>query len=107
MNVVDPVPTTLAPTYRCPAHWSSYGNNCYFIFMTSSLNYDDAEAKCTSLGGDLASVHSSNENSFIMSLARDSKHDILLYIQIVPPKKKKKNDNQTFSIKNFQNCELT
>ena len=74
--------------------------------MTSSLNYDDAEAKCTSLGGDLASVHSSNENSFIMSLARDSKHDILFkYTDCSPPpkKKKKKNYNRTFSINKFQN----
>ena len=77
MNVLDPPVTTLGPGYRCPAGWSGFGDNCYFMYTLSKLSYSDVQQKCKDLGGDLASIHSDNENSFILALAHESKRFLL------------------------------
>lgn len=43
------------------------------MYTLSKLSYSDVQQKCKDLGGDLASIHDLNENSFVQALARDSK----------------------------------
>ena len=53
---------------ECPSDWSEYGNNCYKFFM-ENMNWANAESHCTEQGGHLASVHSDQENEFILGLS--------------------------------------
>ncbi|XP_051787822.1 lectin-like isoform X3 [Erpetoichthys calabaricus] len=53
----------------CEPGWVSYSNKCYQYFPMRKA-WIDAELYCISLGGNLASVHSSIANQFITSLIR-------------------------------------
>ncbi|XP_063953416.1 macrophage mannose receptor 1-like isoform X1 [Lytechinus pictus] len=66
-DVVDPVPTTIPPGYRCRNGWAPYGDNCYYVQIATG-NYNQAVSQCRALGAELVSIHDANENSFIQSL---------------------------------------
>ncbi|XP_039631878.1 lectin-like [Polypterus senegalus] len=55
----------------CEPGWTSYFSDCYQYFPMPKT-WIDAELYCVSLGGNLASVHSSGDNHFITSLIRRS-----------------------------------
>ncbi|XP_041458722.1 macrophage mannose receptor 1-like isoform X2 [Lytechinus variegatus] len=80
MEVRDPPITTLGPGFRCPQGWSGYGDSCYFMYVQSKLTYSEIQQKCQDLGGDLASIHDINENSFIQALARENGMDVEFWI---------------------------
>ncbi|XP_033485867.1 galactose-specific lectin nattectin-like [Epinephelus lanceolatus] len=48
----------------CPPDWTQFGSRCY-LFNYIIKPWIDAEAVCISLGGNLASVHSADENAFL------------------------------------------
>ncbi|KAK2890968.1 hypothetical protein QQF64_007116 [Cirrhinus molitorella] len=48
----------------CETGWQQFGRNC-FKFFSNPMPWMDAELQCLSYGGNLASVHSHNENAFI------------------------------------------
>ncbi|XP_051782408.1 ladderlectin-like [Erpetoichthys calabaricus] len=51
----------------CPYFWEAFNGTCYTYF-DQQLRYDDAKDVCRRAGGNLASVHSAEENQFILSL---------------------------------------
>ena len=51
----------------CPTGWIPFSSNCYKLF-TEHLMWKNAEEKCNEAGGKLASVHSPEENMFILSM---------------------------------------
>ncbi|KAL3975124.1 hypothetical protein ACER0C_023750 [Sarotherodon galilaeus] len=51
----------------CPPGWTWFGGRC-FIFNSSQKNWTDAESSCETLGGHLASFHSTAEYTFIREL---------------------------------------
>ncbi|XP_051781994.1 ladderlectin-like [Erpetoichthys calabaricus] len=51
----------------CPYFWEAFNGTCYSYF-DQQLRYDDAKDVCRRAGGNLASVHSAEENQFILSL---------------------------------------
>ncbi|CAI5648894.1 unnamed protein product [Oreochromis niloticus] len=51
----------------CPPGWTWFGGRC-FIFKSSMKNWPDAERSCETLGGHLASFHSTAEYTFIREL---------------------------------------
>ncbi|XP_061441866.1 LOW QUALITY PROTEIN: macrophage mannose receptor 1-like [Rhineura floridana] len=51
---------------KCPEGWISYAGHCYKIHRETTL-WNDALALCRKDGGDLASIHSVEEYSFIIS----------------------------------------
>uniref|UniRef100_A0A3Q3KI97 C-type lectin domain-containing protein n=1 Tax=Monopterus albus TaxID=43700 RepID=A0A3Q3KI97_MONAL len=50
----------------CPSHWVPYGGNCYYLVRDKKM-WRDALAACHREGGDLASIHNIEEQSFIIS----------------------------------------
>ncbi|XP_066921242.1 lymphocyte antigen 75-like isoform X2 [Clytia hemisphaerica] len=75
-------PTEVVPRDKgyCERGWELYGNSCYKFELEQGheKNFKDALAYCKSLKGDLASVHSSYENAWILSHAHA--HTVNLYI---------------------------
>uniref|UniRef100_A0A3P8PCD2 Uncharacterized protein n=1 Tax=Astatotilapia calliptera TaxID=8154 RepID=A0A3P8PCD2_ASTCA len=53
----------------CPSGWTWFGGRC-FIVNSSLKNWTDAESSCQTLGGNLASFHSTAEYTFIRELTR-------------------------------------
>nr|XP_024653981.1 uncharacterized protein LOC101472202 [Maylandia zebra] len=53
----------------CPAGWTWFGGRC-FILNSSLKTWTDAESSCQTLGGNLASFHSTAEYTFIRELTR-------------------------------------
>ncbi|XP_034551047.1 galactose-specific lectin nattectin-like isoform X2 [Notolabrus celidotus] len=51
----------------CPPGWTQFGSRC-FIFHRSAKRWVDAESHCIKIGGNLASIHSSEENYFLNNL---------------------------------------
>ncbi|XP_010904068.2 macrophage mannose receptor 1 [Esox lucius] len=65
--------TTLAPAHIsidqptfCPNHWIPYAGHCYYLERTKTM-WREALAACHKDGGDLASIHNIEEQSFIIS----------------------------------------
>ncbi|XP_053174063.1 galactose-specific lectin nattectin-like [Scomber japonicus] len=52
---------------RCPSGWTQFGSRC-FIFHRHGRTWNDAENLCISIGGNLASIHSADENAFLSDL---------------------------------------
>ncbi|KAL7876141.1 hypothetical protein AOLI_G00111040 [Acnodon oligacanthus] len=52
---------------QCQNGWSQFGSRCFSIFTTSTT-WSASEQNCVNMGGHLASVHSSQEYSFIQAL---------------------------------------
>uniref|UniRef100_A0A3Q4H4G4 Type-2 ice-structuring protein-like n=1 Tax=Neolamprologus brichardi TaxID=32507 RepID=A0A3Q4H4G4_NEOBR len=69
---------TTASDYRfnmssgCPHGWSRFNLRC-FVYVPRSMSWGQAERNCKSMGGHLASVHSSDEYRHIQKLTGD--HD--------------------------------
>jgi len=60
-----PPKTTVAPG-SCPNGWKYYaGSNKCFTALTTPGNYTGVNASCVAMGGQLASIHSDAENTFI------------------------------------------
>lgn len=61
--------------FVCSATWcdgSVYNDNSCFKYFSTKENHDNAEAFCQSWGGNLATITSSEENSFVQSLTAGS-----------------------------------
>lgn len=50
----------------CPKQWVPYAGNCYYL-QRNKMMWRDALAACHKDGGDLASIHNIEEQSFIFS----------------------------------------
>ncbi|XP_035850138.1 neurocan core protein [Sander lucioperca] len=61
----------------CPEDWSRLGNRC-FAFIDSPKTWSEAEDYCLFEGGNLASVHSNEENNFIQILTKEDTHEFPL-----------------------------
>ncbi|XP_039674804.1 galactose-specific lectin nattectin-like isoform X2 [Perca fluviatilis] len=48
----------------CPPGWTQFGSRC-FAFYTETKSWIDAENFCISAGGNLASIHSDEEQTFL------------------------------------------
>ncbi|XP_061094630.1 macrophage mannose receptor 1-like isoform X1 [Conger conger] len=53
------------PNY-CPSNWVPYAGHCYFLQRTKKI-WSDALSACHKEGGDLASIHNIEEQSFVIS----------------------------------------
>ncbi|XP_029003075.1 macrophage mannose receptor 1 [Betta splendens] len=60
----------------CPSQWVPYGGNCYYLDRTKRM-WKDALATCHKEGADLASIHSIEEQSFIISQSGYLPTDVL------------------------------
>ena len=52
----------------CPSGWQEFESNCYLV-VENYWTWDKAEIDCSLKGGNLASIHSAAERSFVNSLA--------------------------------------
>ena len=71
-----PPPTPMPPTYGCSGDWRSYNGYCY-KFNDYWEVYAEAQQRCRDDKAELVSIHSLNENNFVMSYVYDGKHIIL------------------------------
>ncbi|KAK7933322.1 hypothetical protein WMY93_004218 [Mugilogobius chulae] len=53
----------------CAEGWTKFGSRC-FKLINEKITWFDAEKSCHSLGANLASIHSAEENSFITDLIK-------------------------------------
>ncbi|XP_078118879.1 galactose-specific lectin nattectin-like isoform X2 [Sander vitreus] len=60
-SIVLPAASGQAP---CPPGWTQFGSRC-FAFHIQTKSWPDAENFCISTGGNLASIHSDEENTFL------------------------------------------
>ncbi|ESO94148.1 hypothetical protein LOTGIDRAFT_161348 [Lottia gigantea] len=67
-SFTNPVITqTTASSLPCPTAWKSYQGYCYKAFTSQKSNqqsWTEALTSCQSLGGDLASIHKAEQESF-------------------------------------------
>ncbi|XP_071316033.1 ladderlectin [Trachinotus anak] len=63
------VPNCGGKEYYCPYGWTYFGKKC-FIFIDTPKTWTEAEIYCLFEGANLASIHSYEENHFVMSLTR-------------------------------------
>ncbi len=66
----------------CPSHWVPYAGNCYYLERSKKM-WRDALAACHKEGGDLASIHHIEEQSFIISQSGYCKCDLLVFTTII------------------------
>jgi len=52
---------------RCDPEWAMFGSSCYKPFQ-EMMTFDAAEDKCVSEGGHVSSIHSDEENAFVVQL---------------------------------------
>jgi len=55
--------------FDCPQNWSKFGRSC-FLYSNSGVNWNKAVANCQGSKGYLTSVHSAEENQFILGLTK-------------------------------------
>ncbi|XP_053272230.1 ladderlectin [Pleuronectes platessa] len=60
--------------FSCPPGWSHFTERC-FKFIDTSKMWVEAEIYCQFEGANLASIHSHEENTFVMSLTRGRTHE--------------------------------
>ncbi|XP_040023036.2 macrophage mannose receptor 1 [Gasterosteus aculeatus] len=72
---LPPPPNKDQPSF-CPSHWVPYGGNCYYLQRKKEM-WKDALAACHKDGGDLASIHNIEEQSFILSQSGYLPTDVL------------------------------
>lgn len=53
--------------FDCDDGWQKFENSCYKMFI-GKKNWMDAESECVKNGAHLTSIHSANENAFVMKL---------------------------------------
>ncbi|XP_072234626.1 macrophage mannose receptor 1 [Leuresthes tenuis] len=70
-----PPPQIKAPSF-CPSHWVPYAGSCYYLERNKKM-WKDALAACHKEGGDLASIHNIEEQSFIISQSGYKPTDVL------------------------------
>ncbi|XP_047424697.1 macrophage mannose receptor 1 [Mugil cephalus] len=70
-----PAPQITGPSF-CPSHWVPYAGNCYYLDRNKKM-WKDALAACRKEGGDLASIHNIEEQSFILSQSGYLPTDVL------------------------------
>jgi mannose receptor, C type len=63
--------TTSTAVTSCPEDWEAFNGHCYFWASEENVVWDLAEFICLSKGGYLASVHSEEEQEFVLSLVGD------------------------------------
>ncbi|KAI4793172.1 hypothetical protein KUCAC02_032886 [Chaenocephalus aceratus] len=51
----------------CPSFWFSFNGRCYKYFNTE-MTWPEAEFNCVSQGGNLVSIHSTEEENFVKYL---------------------------------------
>jgi len=56
------------PIAACPAGWSSYSSNCYWV-SSQAVDWSAARADCVSKNADLVSISDSNEQQFVRSIS--------------------------------------
>ncbi|XP_065145814.1 galactose-specific lectin nattectin-like [Paramisgurnus dabryanus] len=56
-----------AAAHHCHHGWQHFGRHCY-KFFSESVNWVRAEKNCHSIGGNLASVHNTAQNNFLLSI---------------------------------------
>ncbi|XP_071789140.1 macrophage mannose receptor 1-like [Asterias amurensis] len=69
-----PPPTTPVPIQNgeCPDDWIAWGSSCYF-FETKMVDWDTASYFCQSeRSGSLVSIHSFDENNFILNKSKNA-----------------------------------
>ncbi|XP_061621223.1 type-2 ice-structuring protein-like isoform X2 [Phyllopteryx taeniolatus] len=59
----------LATAQDCPPAWTEYNKRCFYYDATVKT-WVEAQAHCQLFGGNLASVHSDDENAFIRTLTQ-------------------------------------
>jgi len=64
---------------QCKDGWTSYNSNCYKLF-TGSNGINSYREVCQAEGGDLASVHSQEENTFLTTLLRVKQQAVITWI---------------------------
>ncbi|XP_057700447.1 type-2 ice-structuring protein-like [Corythoichthys intestinalis] len=69
-TALDVNSTHLAAT-PCPPGWTEHKDRCFF-FDNNIKTWVDAAANCQQLGGNLASIRSDDENSFINALTNNA-----------------------------------
>ncbi|XP_035511844.1 macrophage mannose receptor 1 [Morone saxatilis] len=72
---LPPPPNKDHPSF-CPSHWVPYAGNCYYL-ERNKMMWRDALAACHKEGGDLASIHNIEEQSFIISQSGYLPTDVL------------------------------
>ncbi|XP_019712625.1 alpha-N-acetylgalactosamine-specific lectin-like [Hippocampus comes] len=60
---------------NCPPGWTQFNCNC-FIYQAGARTFDDAESVCNSLGGNLASIRSELENTFVQGIIEEANSDV-------------------------------
>ncbi|XP_018535865.1 ladderlectin-like [Lates calcarifer] len=66
-------PVDCGGEYYCPSGWTHFGKRC-FMFVDTPKMWTAAEVYCQFEGANLASIHSYEENHFVMSLTRGDTH---------------------------------
>ncbi|XP_034038309.1 macrophage mannose receptor 1-like [Thalassophryne amazonica] len=59
-------PTEAPQAGFCSQHWIPYSGHCFFLQRTSKT-WSDAQKECRKEGGDLASIHNVEDQSFVIS----------------------------------------
>ncbi|KAK2851135.1 hypothetical protein Q5P01_007411 [Channa striata] len=54
---------------RCPSGWTQFGDHCY-VFNFIAKDWADAEVACIGVGGNLASVHTKEQYTFIKDMIK-------------------------------------
>ncbi|XP_035039224.1 lactose-binding lectin l-2-like [Hippoglossus stenolepis] len=58
---------------NCPMFWSSFNNRCY-KYVSTRMNWADAELHCLSEGANLVSIHSLDEHNFVKTMIKNFDH---------------------------------
>ncbi|KAK2863375.1 hypothetical protein Q5P01_002908 [Channa striata] len=102
----ETIPNTDTPLGTPSSHcgWFNFGERCY-SFINTPKKWLEAEIYCQFDGANLASVHSEEENRFIISLTRGDTHDFpqtwLGGFDVIHPGYWIWSDGTTF---NYKNC---
>jgi hypothetical protein len=65
------ITTTSTTTTSCPGDWEAFNGHCYLWASEENVVWGLAEFICMSKGGYLVSVHSEEEQEFVLSLVGD------------------------------------
>ncbi|XP_024910181.1 macrophage mannose receptor 1-like [Cynoglossus semilaevis] len=71
------LPTPPSDLSFCPSHWVPYSGNCYYLERNQKKMWREAVSACHREGGDLASIHNIEEQSFIISQSGYLPTDVL------------------------------
>ncbi|KAF3696632.1 Galactose-specific lectin nattectin [Channa argus] len=54
---------------RCPTGWTQFGDHCY-VFYFDAKEWAEAEVACIDIGGNLASIHTKEQYTFIKDMIK-------------------------------------